>query len=237
MKGAKWVLSLLVILGLCGCMKFDQEITLNKDGSGSVSMMYAMSEAVIQQMEAMAEMGKQMVQEGAEIEEEDKPFEFDEAKIKEEFEGMKDKGIELTSVKSETKDGWKYTYVDFTFKDVGKLKELDEFKEDSFSIVKNPEGNYVITMKMGSVGTQAEPQDEAQLQQMMPMIQGQGMEVASKFTVPTKIIETNAPLKEGKSAGFEVDVDKDPDAFLALSKMGEVTIVFDGKGCSIPEVK
>lgn len=232
MKGAKWVLSLLVIFGLCGCVKVDQEITLNKDGSGRVSMMYAMSEQSIQQMEAMAEM---MAQQGGEGSQSDS-LNFDQAKVEKEFEGLKDKGIKLKSVKSEVKDGWRYIYIVFNFQDISRLKDTSLFKDSEMTITKNADGNYVISSVVSGqgMGPGGENKMEDIPPQMMAMFQG--MRIAMKFNTPGTIIETTAPIKGKKSAAWVFDVDKDPEA---LSKMSgkEMRIVFEGKGCAIPEIK
>lgn len=236
MKKWVWITSGLLVFALCGCLKLDQEITLNKDGSGRGKIMYAMSEQTIQQMKAMAEIAKQQMpgEEGQKAAEEDQ-FEFDEAKIKERFKALKDKGITLKSVKTETKDGWQYTYIDFAFKDISKLKEMESFKEDSFTITKNAEGNYVITMKMGGGEMGPAEAGAEQMKAMLPMFKG--MRISMKFNTPGTIIETNAPIKGKKSAGLVIDVDKDPDSLFQMSKLGDIKIVFDGKGCTIPEVR
>ena len=58
MKKWIWVLSLVAVVALTGCIKMEQDITLNKDGSGNVKFVYGMSEQTIKQMEAMKEMSR-----------------------------------------------------------------------------------------------------------------------------------------------------------------------------------
>lgn len=229
MKKWTWVFGLAAVLALSGCIKMDQDITLNKDGSGNVKFMYGMSEQTINQMKAMAQMGGE---EGVEVDS-DSPFEFDEQKVKKEFEDLKDRGITLKSVKTETKDGWQYMHIDFDFQDVSKLGESEVMGDSPVTIAKNADGNYVITSKMGGDEMGMGEGNEEQMKQMLPMLAG--MRMALKVTTPTKIISTTAPIKTDNSAQWVFDADADPNSIL---KMGQtkMEIVFEGAGVTIPEI-
>jgi len=223
-----WVIGMTTLIALSGCIKMEQDITLNKDGSGNIKFMYAMSEQTINQMKAMAEMG---AEEGVEVETDD-AFEFDEAKVKKNFEDLKDQGITLKSVKSETRDGWKYMHIDFDFEDIAKLNETEVVGDSPINISKNEDGNYVITSDMGGGDMSMEDADQEQMKAMLPMLAG--MRIGLKVTTPTKIISTTAPNKTDNSAEWVFDVDADPDS---LMKMGQskMEVVFDGTGVTIPE--
>lgn len=235
MKRWVWVLSLVMVVALTGCIKMEQDITLNKDGSGNVTFMYGMSEQTINQMKAMAEMGKSMgEQEGVEAPDDDNPFEFDVDKVKKKFEAMKDKGISLKSVKTSTKDGWKYMNISFDFKDIALMNEAEVMGESPLTITKNADGNYVITSRMSGDDMGAGEAGEEQMKAMLPMLAG--MRIAVKVNTPGAIISTTAPVKGKNFAEWVFDVDKDPDSILKMSKT-KMEIVFDGKGCTIPEVK
>lgn len=230
MKKWAWVIGLAALVALTGCIKMEQDITLNKDGSGSFKLMYAMSEQTINQMKAMAQMG---AEEGVEVESND-DLEFDEEKVRAKFEGYKDQGITLKSAKSETKDGWKYMRIAGDFQDIAKLTEAEVMGDGSFSISKNAEGNYVISSKMGGEDMGMEDADAEQMKAMLPMLAG--LRMSLKVTTPTKIISTTAPAKTDNSAEWVFDADTDPESIL---KMGQtrMEIVFDGEGVTIPEVK
>ena len=231
MKKWVWVLSLVAVIALTGCIKMEQDITLNKDGSGNVKFVYGMSEQTIKQMDAMKEMSKSMAEEGAEAED-DNQFEFNEDEVKKEFEAMKDQGITLNSAKTTTADGWKYMNIDFDFKDVSKLDDTPVF--ENVSIIKNADGNYVITSKMDSNDMGGGDEGAEQMKAMLPMLSG--MRIAIKINTPNAIISTTAPIKSKDSAEWVFDVDKDPDSILNMSKTN-MEVVFGGDGCTIPEVK
>ncbi len=230
MRKLMWVLGLGAIVALSGCVKMEQDITLNKDGSGNVKFMYAMSEQMISQMEMMAQMGAE-----EDMEVDDDAMEFDEAKVRKSFEELKDQGITLNSVRSESRGGWKYMHVDFDFQDVAKLGETEAMGESPVTITRNEDGNYVITSTMGGedIGLGDEEMDPAQMQMMMPMLSG--MRIAVKINTPTNIISTTAPVKTARSAQWVFDADEDPESIM---KMGQtrMEVIFDGRGVSIPEV-
>lgn len=230
MKKLSWVLGLAGVLSLTGCIKMDQDITLNKDGSGNVKFMYGMSEQTVNQMKAMAQMG---AEEGEDAETDDL-FEFEEGKVKETFAELKDQGITLNNARTETKGGWKYMYIDFDFADVSKLNGTEVMGDSPFSIVKNYDGNYVISTKMGGDELGMGDADPEQMKMMMPMMAG--MRMAFKITTPNKIISTTAPVKSGNSAQWVFDIDSDPDSILNIGKT-KMEVVFDGTGVTIPEVE
>ncbi len=230
MRKLIWVIGLGTIVALSGCVKMEQDITLNKDGSGNVKFMYAMSEQMISQMEMMSQMG---TEEGMEVE--DDGMEFDEAEVRKSFEELKAQGITLNSARSETKGGWKYMHIDFDFKDIAQLGDTEAMGESPVTISKNEDGNYVITSPMGGddIGIGEEEMDPAQMQMMLPMLAG--MRISVKITTPTDIISTTAPVKTARSAQWVFDADDDPESIM---KMGQtkMEIIFDGQGVSIPEV-
>jgi len=232
MKNWIWVLSLVAVIALTGCLKMEQDITLNKDGSGNVKFVYGMSEQTIKQMEAMKEMSKSMGEEGAEPAEDDNDFEFDVDKVKKGFEEMKEQGITLNSATTTKEDGWQYMNINFDFKDVSKLDDTPVF--ENVSIIKNADGNYVITSKMDNDNMGGGDAGAEQMKAMLPMLSG--MRIAIKINTPNAIVSTTAPIKSKDSAKWLFDVDKDPDSFLNMSKTN-MEVVFGGDGCTIPEVK
>ncbi len=229
MKKWTWVLGLSAILALAGCIKMEQDITLNKDGSGNVKFMYGMSEQTINQMKAMSEMG---AEEGVEVESDD-DFEFDEQKVKDKFAELKDQGITLNSATTETKGGWKYMHIDFDFADIAKLDSAEVMGDSPFTITKNADGNYVVASKMGGDEMGMDDADPEQMKAMMPMLAG--MRMAFKINTPTKIISTTAPVKSANSAEWVFDADTDPDSILNMGQT-KMEVVFEGTGVDIPEI-
>lgn len=248
------VLVLLVLVA--GCIKYDQILTLNPDGSGQVSLHYAMTEALVQQMKAMQAMASQMTdQMGGEVKQEESnsmdALSFDETKITDEFKALKKEGFKLKSIKSYTKEGWQHMDVAFSFKDISRLKQVSFFKDSDMSIVRNDRGNYVISTKKKDDESEEASEDESPTtegdetpsqgegmegmeQMMMPMFQG--FAVSITIETPTEIIDTNAPEKDGKKAVWSFSMEKDPKA---MEKMEDpdLYIEFKGKGVKLNELK
>jgi len=242
------------MIALVSCIQYDQVITLNKDGSGKVDLHYAMSEMMTQQMKAMSqmaeEMSKNMGGEATEEPEKDEMniFNFEEDKIKGEFDSLKQDGISLTDSKTYKKDGWEHVELTFTFKDFTKLSKVSYFKDNDMKITKNAKGNYVIFSKSKKGEEKAEaaeegeeapsmegmPDEDAMKDMMLPMMKG--FRVSITFNTPTPIVSTTAPEKGKTMAKWEFDLEKDQEA---MSKMEEedMVIEFEGKGVSMKEMK
>ena len=253
MKKILMILLAACLLMLVSCIQYDQVFNLDKDGSGSVSIHYAMSSMMVQQMKAMSEMAGQMAEgmgaEGQEPkkEEEMNIFEFQEDKIKKEFEDLKNEGFKLTDLKTYQEEGWEHVKLSFTFKDVSKITKVSYFKDNDMTITKNAKGNYVIRSKTskeekpeetaetpGDAPPMEGMDDESMKQMMMPMMKG--FRVSITFNTPTPIVHTTAPEKGKTMAKWEFDLEKDMDA---MDKMEdeEMVIEFKGKGVKLNELK
>lgn len=238
----KWMmyLSVLILVMSAGCVKVEQTLTLNADGSGSLDMMYGMSEESIEQMEAMQAMAANMP-DGEGMEGAADSFAFDESTIREEFEKLEQKGVELQNVSSNLKDGWKYMNLSFSFEDLEALSKTDFFKNSSIKITKTADGNYELTQSSAQMdngmGQGMDGMDEATknmvMQQMMPMYKG--MRIAMKLKLPGKILDSNATKTEGDTVAWVYDVDADPDSIMSMGSE-PMKVTFEGKGVDLPEI-
>lgn len=233
----RWVAVLAALLVTAGCIKVDQTLTLGRDGSGTVDIRYGMAEQTIAQLEAMQQMGKSLG-DSVEVEQEESPFDFDEAKLRQRFEEEKPDGVELLSVASEVVDGWKYMTVKLRFDDLAALKQTGFFADSGMSLTQDGNGNYVLTQRngngggaMGSPGQ--EDMNPEMMQQMAAMFAG--MRIATSVVVPTSIVETNATEVSGQTASWVFDVDKDPSVLGKLDSM-DLRVVFAGDGLKLDAV-
>jgi hypothetical protein len=218
----RWIffVVLLSLSVLTGCLKMEQEITLNANGSGRVSLMKAMTE---QMVTTLKEAEKDNERKGVKFR---TSLEFDKKEIRENFKQYRKFGITLKNVKTENRDGWRYVYVNFDFKNFSCLRELNEF--NNIILKKNEAGDYVISCGLDS---DQKGMDITQLTGTMKTML-QGMRVVSKVNTPTDIISTNAPIRTARSATWIVDFDQDPDCVNRLPIKPEV--VFSGRGVDIP---
>ncbi|MCG6859815.1 MAG: hypothetical protein LJE70_00780 [Chromatiaceae bacterium] len=259
MKFAERLIVLVVaVMALSGCIKVDQTMRIKPDGSGTLDMVYGMSEQTIAQLEAMKQMATGMQQEGMEVKvESDSPFEFDEAVVRKKFADKKLEGVELLDVSSRSKDGWKFMELKLAFDDLESLKKTDLFEDSGLSITKNAEGNYVLEQKLGSndmgmsgaqAGSAGEPAGGAAGEQTSGSAGGQGMDaqmmegmaamfaglrVAMTVMVPGKIIESNATKVDGNRASWIFDIEEDPQVLSKLQSKGQMRLVFSGEGLNL----
>jgi hypothetical protein len=235
----RWIGIIALMLAAAGCVKVDQTITLNKDGSGTLDMRYGMSEQTIAQLEAMQQMSQTMGEDAAM--DQDSPFEFDEAKVREEFEATKPEGVELVALSSETVDGWKFIDMKIAFDDLAALKRTELFEDSDLSLRRDDDGNYVLTQAsgpddmtdMGGAGGDEGAMEQQMIEQMAAMFAGLRLE--TRVVVPTRIIDTNGTVVDEKTASWVFDIDEDPSVLTKLDAM-KLRVVFAGKGLSLPEL-
>lgn len=250
MKNFIKVVGLLMVLMIMGCIQIDQEITLKKDGSGSIRLHYAMNEMWVQQMQAMQQMAEKMAQSSEKQGEKEKEtmhseesnfLPFEEEEIKKDFAGLEKEGITLKYVKQYNKDNFEHVDLAFDFKDFNKLNKVGMFKNNQYELVKNASGNYELRFKQQKekgVREQekdtAKPDEEVPMEGMDQMMAGflKNMRISYVITVPTKIIKTNATTIEGNTARWIFDADKDPSIMKKMENM-EIFVEFSGKGISI----
>jgi hypothetical protein len=239
----RWLVAAALVLALTGCIKLDQTLTLEKDGSGTLDIRYGMSEQAIAQLEMMEQMSQSMGEgDGAGMQmDTDAPFDFDfdEAQVREEFDSQNLEGVELISASSEAVDGWRYMELKVKFDSLGALMQTEFFEDSDMSLSKDAEGNYVLSQRNGDSD---EAQDESagdeemqaqMLQQMSAMFAG--MHIANRVVVPTEIIETNATEVDGRTAAWVFDIDEDPTMMTKLENLS-MRVVFSSDGVSMPEL-
>ncbi|RME31286.1 MAG: hypothetical protein D6800_00905, partial [Candidatus Zixiibacteriota bacterium] len=119
----RWLVIILALAMLCvGCLDYEQTLTINKDGSGTITMRYAIDKAYLQQMEAMTaglqeSMGEQTEPVGS--------FEqtFDKENIKAQL-AANQWGIALTDYTVSETDEARVWTMSFSFKDINNLWQV-----------------------------------------------------------------------------------------------------------------
>lgn len=244
MRRLHWLVVATLVLALTGCIKLDQTMTLEKDGSGTLDIRYGMSEQAIAQIEMMEQMSQSMGENaGAEVEmDADTPFDFDfdADQVREDFESQGLKGVELVSASSETAEGWRYMELKVKFDSLAALTETDFFDDNQMSLTKDTEGNYVLSQRSGDEETaNDQTAEDAQMQeQMLKQMSAMfaGMHIANRVVVPSEIVETNATEVNGRTAAWVYDIDEDPSIMTELENLS-MRVVFSSEGVSIDELQ
>ncbi len=229
------VLSVFCIFLITGCVKVDQTLTLQPDGSGTLDLVYGMSEQTIAQMKAMTQ--SMMAESSSNSGSVAMDFDYTEAEVRKDFESYKPYGVTLDSMSMEIRDGWKYRTLKIQFKTLDGLSKTPWLSDRLFSLSKNEQGNYVLLRAAGDGSTglapppAADPNVEAMLAGMM-----KGFRAVIRVKTPTPIIESNAENSSGNTAEWIFDLENNAQA---LEKAQSLTMrtVFNGQGLSIPEFK
>ena len=224
-------LVLLVGLVLTGCIKVDQTLTLNADGSGTLALRYGMPEQTLAQLKAMEQMAAQS-DETLSMRQET-PFDFDPDQVRADFEADKPDGVELTALTSEVVDGWKFIDLTVTFEDIRALKRTELFEDSQLAIERLGDGSYRITQAGGGEDVSGDAAGQQLMQQMTAMLAG--LRIAQTIVVPGDIINTNATAVDGRSASWVFDIAEDPNVINTLNET-DLTLTFAGDGVTLPTV-
>jgi hypothetical protein len=242
------LLSLALALVLPSCLEVETEITVNKDGSGTITDEMVMSAQAVGMMEMAAAQGGQQKSPFADMK--------DEAKLKEKAKAY---GEGVTFSKTEDikrNDGSKGVRVIYKFTDINKVTfnpssgmsdignmkpggkagaAIDEAKDakatfayaDSKLTITLPQPEGGEAVEKGSPDESSQPFDPNDPQMSMMTEMMRGMKMSGKVTLAEGIAETNATHHEGNSITlFEINFDelmKNPDSLKVLSGLEKMS--------------
>lgn len=241
-RQVRLLLALLSAMILSSCFQFETEITVNKDGSGTIVEEMVLGAQMVQAMEIAAAQGAGADQNPlADLK--------DEAKAKQKAASYGE-GVSLVKIEDVNKDGGKGVRVTYKFADINKVSfnpsgavaqmvDLDESTSEALAQAKDEtatfklvDGKLTITLPDGEdEGDLPEDTDldlpddfdpnDPQMAMMMEMFKG--MKMGAKVTVKPGIAETNATHRNGDTITlFEVNFDqllKNPAGMQSLQKI------------------
>jgi hypothetical protein len=229
------------VIAAAGCLNLEQEIAILPDGSGSFILHYAVSEQAIIQMQAMERLKQQLAAING-----DAPAptgigdlmplfrDTSAADIHQICAPYKANGIEVVNVDVESRGRWQHVHVEGTFRSLADLAKADFFPEYGFSLFKTKEGHYAFHRAGRQLDQLPGPADAETIQMLAPLMAG--FSVRLKVQTPTPILKTNAPRKSRNEAEWAFDFNRDPNVLTTL-QISPLTIVFDGRGLSLPEIR
>lgn len=229
--------SLLALFGLCSCFQMESTITVNKDGSGTITEEMVFGE----QMQAMIKMAEAQGAGGQ------NPFDqmMDKAKAEARAKEMGE-GVELVGVEKISKEGQAVgVRTTFKFADINKLKysssgAMDmgnmpgmEKKGDGDTPVFKLEGNKLTIAQQKPAKAEEDGKPEVpeaagdMAAQQMEMMKGmmKDMRITMRLKVAPGIAKTDASHVDGDTITFaDIQMGKlleNPEKFKALQKMDD----------------
>lgn len=217
------VLALALGLGLAGCVKFKQILTVNPDGSGKISLSVGMSE----QMLAMAGPGED-------------PFEdfTVEEMIDEEENGF----VAFSEPVVATANGYKTMTVTGYFEDINEVAFMSDEDGDGeeptepTTYVYDGDGTLTVRRPMLAQMTADMDTEEMTDPQMLPMIAPmlQGMEIGEEVHLPGAVGESGLMTADGNKASITIDaamiLGGNTELIDQLNGTEEITIQFTPEG-------
>lgn len=229
MKIIRTLVMMALVTFTIGCLRMEQNIVINRDGSGRFEMTYGMQEQMVRQMEAMQAM--QAFEENGD-DDEVSPFNFNLDQVRESMKKYEEHGLKVRNVSSETKDGWRYMKIQLEFESIAALAKTDFFEDSNMKLNKVGD-RYVFEMKSAEEEEEEDEMSAQMMAQMAPMFAG--MRVAMNIRVPGRIVEHNATEVKGQTASWVFDVDEDPGAYQKIQQMN-IRVVFEGEGIELPSI-
>lgn len=230
----RWAPLLLAALA-GGCIRVEETLKIEKDGSGVIDITYGMSDENAARMQELAQTMISNAEGGASAA--SMPFGFSEEQIRKDFKEYEASGVALKSVSTEVRDGWKFRRLVIQFPSLAALAETGFLSDRNLSVSRNENGNYVFCQlsdpnaQAAGLNGYGDPQTEAALKEIM-----KGFRAVVRIETPGQILETTATEKTDRSATWTFDFDEDPKA-LDRIQASTLKIVFDGQGVMIPEFK
>lgn len=237
----KLMIPALVVLvaALAGCVQIKMATDIAKDGSGTYTMTYSVSQEVEQTINEMRALGGDMA---AEMDEAPDFSDFD----RDDFTNKIGKhGVKLVDFSNEVRDGRRTVVMKLSYPDLTSLSEAmgGSFGGGGMKITKNGAGDYVLASYQVQESEEAKADDEAAPEDMNAAMQNAAksmelmgrlmahiseMSMAIAITLPGDIVESNAHRVEGRTCIWEINANN-----MMQAEGMEPHVVFSGKGLSI----
>ena len=220
------LLALILTLAFTGCVRVEQTLKLNADGSGSLTMRQGIAEKDLAQMEALAR--AQLEEEGITNAAALNPFVFDEAEVRRDFEAYREEGVTLEDIRSETVDGWRYLQIQLGFASLEALGRTEFLSDRRIRLTRLKNGNYELVQESMMV-EEPDPATADMTAEMMA-----DFRAVLRVEVPGAVVETNADQQDGARVSWMFDLARDPRALERIRTM-EFRVVFAGEGLKLPD--
>ncbi len=212
---------------LAGCIKVDQELSLNADGTGTFHVRYGMKQETISQIDAMSRAG---AKENAAATTQS-PFQFDEKKVRKDFETYARDGVTLDSFAAAETNDWKFIDLRMKFASLAGLMKTDFLSDRKLTLLREENGNYILEQRPDSPHVPESNADNPAVQDMMKELM-KGFHAGIAVRVPGDVLESNGTAS-GRVVSWTFDLEQDPQALKKAQQLN-MRVVFKGDGLNLP---
>jgi len=212
------------LLLAAGCIKVDQDLVLNADGSGTLHIRYGMKQETITQIEGIASPGAAGTTEATSPQ---LPFRFDEKQVREDFKVYARDGVTLDSFRSEDAGGWKFVDLNMRFKSLAGLMQTEFLADRKVVLHRDASGNFVLEQQPDNPHVPERNADNPAVQDMMRELM-KGFRASVSVKVPGDVVESSGSAT-GRVVSWVFDLEKDAEAISKAQKLN-MRVVFKGDG-------
>lgn len=243
----KRILAMMLTVALAtmmsGCIQMHMDTEVKKDGSGTMEMTMSLSKVVT---EAIAELGTEGMDD--DLSGIDSMMDRDKKEVEKDLKGI---DVDLVKYEKGIVDGRETVQVVLKFKDLENLslalREVMDGDDPGMAILDHGDGNLVLTKYDYNWPEEEDDEDiEEEAEEAMDEFDGEDMEkqmammgklmgamgemdISMKITVPGDVVESNAPLVEGRTSIWTINAEN----MMSGDTDMEPYIVFSGKGLKI----
>ncbi len=237
------VAGLLSVVVACGCIRAEQNLSLNADGSGFYEVTYSIAESFINQARAMQNLRVQLETTGGTP---PAPALADtyarlvldpaEVPIRKALQRFQEKGLTIDKLTVDTRSTARQVHLKLLFKDLKQLAECDFFPLYGFELTRTTDGNYLIDRPPLRGPLPADSAlSPAERNKLLAPVLG-GFHVEYRVTLPGQVLKTNAVRSSSRNAAWVFDFDDDPTAF-TRAQTTRMQVLLQGRGVTLPELR
>lgn len=188
---------------LQGCLELEQELTVEKNGAGTLKLSYVLNESFTSMVELAEELkqsatgGRTIIEPGLVLSEQD---------LRARISG---EGVEITSSSFEKKDGRLNISFTISFRDLNTLVKTKALQREPISFYRDEKNNLALEVgtRFSAVGL---------YKNKLPENASEGFKAVIKITLPGKVLENNADTVEGTTLTWNYFKDKlEPEVMTA----------------------
>lgn len=217
------LLSLLAFALVSGCVQVEQTLSLQGDGSGTLTVQYSVPHDTVAKMEAQLR-----AQAGSGDEPIENPFSFDTEKIRADFKEYEPLGITLNDARSWEEGGNKRIRLEIHFATLAGVMKTEFFSDRNVQLKRLPDGDYEFRQK-GSPEERSDPEMQELMRAAMAGFRG-----TLTLETPGDVVDSNADQRALRRVVWLFDVDADSNALVRAQEM-DLWVRFSSTGLTLPE--